>query len=449
MLNNNLKNVLPSMTGPLKWIGVLAGFVSIAYTVKFNVGQAVAIDDKVLAALTGIAQDSAEIFFAVMGVAILSQWKSQSVAGRCAGFAMIALSVTLVLWSITATYGSNNAMIEGSVNKSKFEQMKLTNMQNALTANNDAVSEMNATASAMRAKAGEYSAKYKRRSLEGMAGAQKVSEKAAEIAQNSLSTIAEMNKIDGEAIGNVNTADSAFSKIAELLGVSKSSVSTTAIFARATQLEMICIFCFIAHGLLAPASEKREQKKAKPKDTGTRKSYTPKSAQNAVTASASQQTTKQPLSVGQTEIISTESSKQISPPFQGFTGAKSATSKTDSTTKTLSALSKSADSVGDESESLESAYQEFKDMLVYRDDPMFYNKDKSVKISDKCVPKVRELIIKNGGKQTMIKAKDTYVGWVKRAIKERVPKLRENTGIADRNNPRFYWTDAKTEVKKS
>lgn len=429
------------MVKPLKWIGVLAGLVSVAYTVKFNIGQAVSVDDKVLAALTGIAQDSAEIFFAVMGVAILSQWKKQTYIIRLSGIIMVLVSITLVLWSITATYGSNNAMIEGSVAKSNFERMKLTNMQNALNANNDAVSEMNATASAMRAKAGEYSAKYKRRALEGMASAQGVSERAASIANNSLSTIAEMSKIDGDLISSVNTADSAFSKIAGLLGVSKDSVSTTAIFTRATQLEMIAIFCFIACNLLTPASARREQKKPVAKDTGSRKSVPAKSGPSAAMASANQQATNQPLAVGQTEILNTDSSAEISPPFQGLIPRKSTDSNQPKPAESLSALSRSGKSVPVDSEALEAAYQAFKDMLVYRTDPVFYNKDKSVKISDKCVPIVRELIIKNGGKHTMIQAKKTYVQWVKRAIAEKVPKLRENTGKVDRNNPRFYWTD--------
>ena len=302
MITNNMSDVLPKMRTGMMILSFLAFLVSVTYTIKFNVGQAVGLDDKILSGATGFLQDATEVGFALFGAAIIADWSKQTKVMRFVAMLCIALSMSLILWSITSTWGANSAMIDSSVSASNFEQKKLGLIENSMRLNSDAARGMEENAAMIREKAKAYTAKYTSRAIDKIQEAQAVSERAGQLANRNLSALDELNKIDRELVGNVNSANAAFDRLSQFFNTDRNTVGTTFLLTRATQLELIGILAaiFVIFIPAVPKKQKQKpvQKKAQPIQQPAQPIQTSpmQSIQNGAVASGGYNTinTKQP-----------------------------------------------------------------------------------------------------------------------------------------------------------
>ena len=272
MITNNMSDVLPKMRTSMMTLSLFAFLVSVTYTIKFNVGQATGLDDKMLSGATGFLQDATEVGFALFGAAIISDWTKQAKVMRFIALLCITLSLSLILWSITSTWGANSAMIDGATASAGFEKKKLSLIEDSMRLNSDAARGMEENAAMIREKASAYSAKYTSRAIDKIQEAQAVSERAGQLANRNLSALDELNKIDRELVGNVNSANAAFDRLSQFFNTDRNTVGTTFLLTRATQLELIGILAaiFVIFIPAAPKKQKQKplQKKVKP-DTET------------------------------------------------------------------------------------------------------------------------------------------------------------------------------------
>ena len=260
MITNNMSDVLPKMRTSMMLLSLFAFLVSVIYTIKFNVGQATGLDDKILSGATGFLQDATEVGFALFGAAIIADWAKQTKVMRFIAMLCITLSLSLILWSITSTWGANSAMIDGASASAGFEKKKLSLIEESMRLNSDAARGMEENAAMIRDKAKAYGAKYTSRAIDKIQEAQAVSERAGQLANRNLSALDELNKIDRELVGNVNSANAAFDRLSLFFNTDRNTVGTTFLLTRATQLELIGILAAIFVIFIPAAPKKQKQK---------------------------------------------------------------------------------------------------------------------------------------------------------------------------------------------
>lgn len=221
----------------LLFASALAGIISVIYTVKFNTAQATAQEDQLLLAITGVVQDSAEYPFIAIG--LIMAWMASSWFYRIAGLVMAGTGITLLLWSIAATFGSNNAIIGESVARTELAEKQMKLVEQVVANTSSTAATMQANADAARAKAQTYSSKFNRRASEQIVVAQGHAEKAAVENDKALQALDSMDKIDQDALTQRNSAVELFKKMAVFLGVEESTVENAFLLTRASQLEII------------------------------------------------------------------------------------------------------------------------------------------------------------------------------------------------------------------
>ena len=196
----------------------------------------------------------------------------------------------------------------------------------------------------IRDKAKAYGVKYTSRAIDKIQEAQTVSERAGQLANRNLSALDELNKIDRELVGNVNSANAAFDRLSLFFNTDRNTVGTTFLLTRATQLELIGILAaiFVIFIPAAPKKQKHKpvQKKAKADtevqraaESSQRANQVPSNYSPSGAISASVSSPKSTVSgVGRTEIqlntevSDTETKSAYSP--SGSFGMPSASKKT-------------------------------------------------------------------------------------------------------------------------
>lgn len=285
-MNHDFDNILQTMRKTAVWISLGAFFVSVTYTILFNMGQASDKEvwdilgfqfpyAKVLLAATGVLQDSSEILAFLFGFWILSSTGKKPASMIIMAWSAIILSITLVLWSIASTWGSNNAIIDNATAASSFEKQKLAAIQAAIDTNSAAIGDLSANAAAMRDRAEAYGAKYTSKAIATIGDANTMSQQAAAMAAGSMAAVNKLDTIDKDLISSVNSAEAAFTRIADATGMTQETVGTTFLLTRATQLEMIGIITGLFVILLpAPASARRKHDDAAEDSTSTSSTHT-------------------------------------------------------------------------------------------------------------------------------------------------------------------------------
>lgn len=230
----------------------IAAIISMIYTVKFNRAQANDADDQNLLAVTGVVQDMAEYPFIVIGLIMLFMVRGWFF--RITGAVMATIGVTLLLWSIAATFGSNNAIIGESVARTQLAETQLA-LVNQVVQNSTATAEtMQANAAATRQRAESYSTKYNMRAAQVLEQAQGQAQQAAEENSKALAALENLNNIDQDALTQRNSAVELFNKMAVFLGVDRSTVENMFLLTRAGQLEFITAFGVLVSVLVLVAA---------------------------------------------------------------------------------------------------------------------------------------------------------------------------------------------------
>jgi len=220
------------------WLGFS---ISIAFTVLFNWGQADALQDQILLAITGIAQVIGEFFFIVVGGTILFRVKT-TLSFKLLGLAMLALGITLVLWSIASTYGANSKVVAESTAQTKLAQQQVELINKAMDTASSSAKSLQDGAEAMRERAEQYGAKYNSKAVATIGDANKLAQQAADQSATAMQALDQLNNVDQEALAKRNPAQEVFSSLAQFTGQDENTISTIFLLTRATQVEFIVIF---------------------------------------------------------------------------------------------------------------------------------------------------------------------------------------------------------------
>jgi len=244
-MNNNIIGIEP-FHKTAKYLAFAAFAVSVTFTIIFNTSQASGYLDMILLAATGVIQDSSEVLLAVIAFFFWTH-KSKTKIFKVIAVICMIISLSLVAWSITATWGGNNAMIEKQANEADLEKSKLDLLTTAIANSDNVANAAISNAEAMRNKAKSYSKKYNQRAKKMIEESQKLVDKASKSARTTMELFDRMKGIDQNKIASVNSAKAAFNKISAVTGASTETVSTTFLLSRATQLELIgIVFAIVA-----------------------------------------------------------------------------------------------------------------------------------------------------------------------------------------------------------
>jgi len=276
-----------------KIISIGAFLVSVSFTVIFNISQASGMLDMVLLAFLGVIQDSSEVILAIVGVMF---WLRGGRLFKAISLLCFVVSISLVGWSITATWAGNNGMIESASKEAELISDKYGLLKSAIQSRSQAADQMMDNANAMSEKAKSYSKKYNWRAKKMLEESQKIANQAADSSRSIDSLLSKIDSIDTDKIAKVNSAKAAFKKISGVTDIEENKVATVFLLTRASQLELIGIIMALVALITGDTSVKditaevRKKKKRSKEKSAKDKSTSVKSEPTSVKKSVKKQT---------------------------------------------------------------------------------------------------------------------------------------------------------------